>query len=92
MATYFLDQSAYVDAAGACGAAPPAPGPADAFIVTCAATATTFTYTATGLAARGMAAFAYSIDQAGTKATISLPANWARTVDCWTIRADGSCA
>ena len=92
MEEYFLDQRTYVDAAGRCGAAPATQAPADAFAVSCAATATTYTYTASGLAAKGMAAFAYSIDQAGTKATVSLPAGWLRTADCWTIRADGSCA
>ncbi|HEX6138494.1 MAG TPA: type IV pilin protein [Casimicrobiaceae bacterium] len=91
MEEYFLDQRAYVDPAGRCGALPPPPGSADAFTVTCEATATTFTYTATGVAAKGMAAFTYSIDQTGAKATVSLPAGWSRTADCWTIRADGLC-
>ena len=51
----------------------------------------TFTYTATGQGARGMSAFVYSIDEAGAKATVSVPSGWQRTADCWTIRADGSC-
>jgi type IV pilus assembly protein PilE len=91
MDEYFLDQRAYVDAGGGCGAMPAPTGPADAFAVSCAATATTFTYVATGIAAKGMAAFAYSIDQTGAKATLSLPSGWSRTADCWTIRADGLC-
>lgn len=91
MEEYFLDERTYVDGAGRCGAPPPSATPADAFAAACAATATTFTYTATGLASRGMGAFAYSIDHTGARATISVPSGWSRTVDCWTIRADGMC-
>jgi len=90
MEEYFLDQRSYVDNGGRCGVLAAA-GSADAFSLTCAATATTFTYTATGDAGKGMAGFIYTIDQAGAKATLSLPAPWSRTADCWTIRADGSC-
>lgn len=91
MEEFFLDQRSYVDASGHCGAAPPTTGAADAFAVACEATATTFTYTAAGVAAKGMAPFVYTIDQAGTKTTVSLPAGWSRSSDCWTVRADGSC-
>jgi type IV pilus assembly protein PilE len=92
MEEYFLDQRTYVDAAGRCRAAPPPAGASDAFAVSCEATATTFIYTATGLAAKGMASFAYTIDHAGARATVSLPSGWSRSADCWTIRADGLCA
>jgi type IV pilus assembly protein PilE len=91
MEEYFLDQRAYIDTGGRCGAAPAPPASADAFTLTCEATSTTFTYKATGVAAKGMAAFAYSIDQTGAKATVSLPSGWSPTADCWTIRADGLC-
>jgi type IV pilus assembly protein PilE len=91
MEEYFQDERTYVDASGNCGAAPDAPAPPDAFVITCSATASTFTYTATGQGARGMSAFVYSIDEAGAKATVSVPSGWQRTADCWTIRADGSC-
>lgn len=92
MEEFFLDQRSYVDAAGSCGAPAPAAATADAFALGCIATATTFTYTATGTAAKGMDAFAFTIDETGAKATLSVPLNWARTADCWTIRADGTCA
>ena len=92
MEGYFLDERTYVNGARECGAAPPAAGGADAFAVTCTATATTFTYTATGLPARGMNGFVYTIDQSGTKATPAAPAGWPTSTDCWTIRADGLCA
>lgn len=91
MEDFFLDQRAYVDDGGRCGVAAPVASATDSFVVRCEATATTFTYTASGLAARGMAAFAYSIDHTGAKATLSLPAAWSRTPDCWTIRPDGFC-
>lgn len=90
MEDYFLDERAYVDAMGRCGVLPTASA-TDSFIVRCEATATTFTVTATGEAAKGMAAFVYTIDQSGTKATVSVPPGWSRTPDCWTIRQDGYC-
>jgi type IV pilus assembly protein PilE len=91
MEQYFLDERTYVDAAGACGVPPAAATSAAAGSVTCAATATTFTYTAAGLAAKGMADFVYTIDEAGARATVSVPRGWVRTGDCWTVRSDGSC-
>ena len=91
MEEFFQDERTYVDASGGCGAAPNAPAPPDAFVITCSATASTFIYTATGRGARGMSAFVYSIDEVGAKATVSVPSGWQHTADCWTIRADGSC-
>jgi type IV pilus assembly protein PilE len=91
MEEYFLDQRSYVDATGRCGVPPPAGTAGDAFALACEGSPAAYTYTATGLAAKGMAAFAYAIDQAGAKTTVSLPAGWSRGTDCWTIRADGLC-
>ncbi len=91
MEQYFLDRRAYVDDAGRCGVPPPAASGADAFALSCVATASTYTYTATGLAAKGMAAFAYTIDQSGQKATVAAPGGWTTHADCWTIRQDGLC-
>ncbi len=90
MDDYFLDQRAYVDDAGLCGAGAAASA-TDSFIVECEATATSFTVTARGLAAKGMTGFVYTIDQTGAKATLSVPSGWSRTPDCWTIRQDGFC-
>lgn len=92
METYFQDARSYLDGAGGCGAAPASTGTADAFALTCTATATTYLYKATGLAAKGMDAFVFTIDQSGARATLSVPADWRRTDDCWTIRSDGLCA
>ncbi len=91
MEQYFLDRRAYTDDAGRCGVTPPSAGSADAFALSCEATASTYTYKATGLAAKGMAAFAYTIDQSGLKATVSVPSGWQGHADCWTIRQDGLC-
>jgi type IV pilus assembly protein PilE len=90
MDDYFLDQRTYVDASGHCGIAPVTTA-TDSFIVQCEATPTTFTVTASGVAAKGMSAFVYTIDQAGSRATVSVPNGWSRTADCWTIRQDGFC-
>jgi len=87
---YFLDERAYVDASGRCGVLPSS-SLADSFVVRCEATATTFTVTATGIAAKGMTSFVYTIDQSGTKSTVSVPPGWSRSAGCWTIRQDGSC-
>ncbi|HEX7329744.1 MAG TPA: type IV pilin protein [Casimicrobiaceae bacterium] len=91
MEQYFLDQRSYVDASGACGVPPSSPGAADAFALACTGTASTYTYTATGTTSGAMAAFAYSIDETGLRRTASVPANWSRRADCWTIRQDGFC-
>jgi type IV pilus assembly protein PilE len=92
MEDYFQDARSYVDASGACGV--PAPGAAsnDAFTLTCSATPTTFVYRATGRTEYGMASFAYAVDETGAQTTVSVPDDWSRRTDCWTIRADGLCA
>jgi len=92
MEQYFLDRRTYVDAAGNCGVAPSASvASADTFAIVCTATARSYVYTATGVGSKGMAPFVYTIDETGTRGTVSLPSGWRRTLDCWTIRADGSC-
>jgi type IV pilus assembly protein PilE len=91
MNEYFEDQRSYVDGAGHCGIEAPAPASADGFVLSCTGSASTFTYTASGIAAKGMEAFSFTIDERGAKATVSVPANWTRTADCWTFRPDGSC-
>lgn len=92
MQEHFLDERTFVDANGACAVVPPASTPSDAFAMTCTATGSTFVYTATGRADKGMNAFTYAIDDTGARTTISVPSGWARSADCWTMRADGSCA
>jgi type IV pilus assembly protein PilE len=92
MEQYFLDRRTYVDDVGNCGIAVPATaGSADSFVVACAATAKAYRVTATGIAGKGMTGFAYTIDEAGARVTLSLPKGWSRTADCWTVRPDGTC-
>jgi type IV pilus assembly protein PilE len=92
MEQYFLDRRTYLDDSGGCGIAPASlAGAADSFQVACTATARSYIYTATGIGNKGMGPFVYTIDETGTRVTVSLPAGWRRTADCWTIRADGSC-
>ena len=92
MEQYFLDRRTYIDDVGNCGIAPPAaPESADSFVVACAATSKAYLVTATGIAAKGMIGFTYTIDEAGARVTSSVPKGWLRTTDCWTVRPDGSC-
>ena len=87
----YMARSRVLDAAGSCGATPLASGAGDAFDVACSATTSTYRVTATGRAAGGMAGFAYTVDETGARATVSVPQGWTRTIDCWTARPDGSC-
>jgi type IV pilus assembly protein PilE len=50
-------------------------------------------YKVTASGAKSVADFAYTIDQDGSMATTSLPANWGSTTpaSCWIIRPGGSC-
>lgn len=87
---YWQDNRTYVGS-------PPCPDPATAdsatsayFSFTCVASATSFTVTATGT--RTMPGFAYSIDSAGTRRTVHVPADWRLPAsNCWARKADGSC-
>ena len=90
MEDYFLDKRTYVDGGGRC-AVQSVDRPTDSFAMRCEATRTTFLFTASGLATKGMAAFIYTIDQSGAKTTVSVPRDWSRTPECWTIRQDGFC-
>ncbi|MEP7208792.1 MAG: type IV pilin protein [Casimicrobiaceae bacterium] len=91
MEQFFLDNRTYANGA-ACGVPDPAVNAADSFAVTCAPGANnTYTATATGTAVGNMQAFAYTINQTGTKATTSLPGTWTSTAGCWVVRKDGSC-
>lgn len=92
MEAFFQDERSYTDAGGACGFIAESAHAGDAFALACTATSTTFTYTASGLAALGMDLFVYTIDEGGARRTLSVPSGWRRSADCWTIRADGSCA
>jgi type IV pilus assembly protein PilE len=91
MEQYFLDNRRYDDGAGNCGAVAPVATPADAFSVACAAAATGYAVTATGLAAKGMQGFVYTIDHANARRTTAVPNGWVASDICWVVRRDGSC-
>lgn len=75
MEQYFADNRSYAGGGGGCGAAMPA---ADRFNVACAVTnaGQGYTITATGIAGNNTSGFAYSIDQANTRVTVSFGSNW----------------
>jgi type IV pilus assembly protein PilE len=91
MEQYFLDNRRYDDGAGNCGAVAPTASPADAFDVVCTAAATTYTIAATGLAAKSMQGFVYTLDHANAHRTASVPVGWVSSDVCWVVRRDGSC-
>ena len=73
--TFFLDNRTYV---GACVVNTVAPLPTGGrFAYACPAlTANTYTVQADGTAGGGTAGFAYTIDQANTRATTAVPTGW----------------
>ena len=97
---YYLDSRTYPTSCIAPAAGPPPsgkvylPSGAKYFTVTCALTATTYTVTATGNAAQGVGAFAYTVDQANNRKTTSLPSGWSGvgpSSTCWINRKNGDC-
>ena len=92
MEKYFMDNRTYL-AGATCGVPAPGASASDSFSLSCGPpvpTATSYTLVATGIAAKGMAGFVYTIDQTNAKAS-SGPSGWAPGVGCWAVRADGSC-
>ena len=97
---YFADNRQYPTDCVASAAGPPPAGkiylPATIkyFAFSCALAATSYTGTATGTASGGMAGFVYTIDQASTRHTASLPPGWAgagAASTCWVTRKSGDC-
>ena len=91
MEQYFLDNRTYVgycaSPSGTARVQPTVP----AFVLTCVENVATYTLTATGVPAQGMAAaFVYTVDQSGAKASAG-PAGWAGNPNCWAVRKSGEC-
>jgi type IV pilus assembly protein PilE len=88
MEQYFQDNRSY---ANACNAGTVAPLPVSTnFDFTCPVrSATQYTVLASGKGS--MIDFKYSVDEANTRVTVSVPAGWTANATCWTIRKDGSC-
>ena len=52
----------------------------------------TYTIRAAGVAAQGTGDFAYTIDQANTRATAGKPADWSAPAgNCWVMKKNGQC-
>ena len=95
MEKYFADNRTYLDAGGAaCGLPNPPVGANDYFAITCGpptgAHPTTYTLTATGIAAKGMGGFQYTVDQTNLKSSFG-PGGTFTSANCWATRKDGSC-
>ena len=90
MEQFFLDNRTY---AGACTAGTVAPLPAGKYFSYACTNLSNATYlvTATGVATQGMNGFTYTIDQANTRSTVSVPTGWTAAGSCWTLKKDGSC-
>ena len=92
MEKYFMDNRSYLDGAG-CGVPNPPVAAPDYFTITCgppAPTATTYTILATGIAARGMGGFVYTLDHTNAKGSTG-PSGWSPGIGCWALRKDGRC-
>lgn len=88
---YFQDNRTYVGACAA-GTAAPLPTGTEYFNYACTTlTSSTFTVQATGIAAKGMGGFVYTIAPNNAKATTGVPAGWTSNANCWVTRKDGSC-
>lgn len=90
MEQFFNDQRTYV---GACQLGTVAPPPTSKYFdYTCPTlTATTYTVQATGKAGESVALFTFTLDQANTHATTSVPPGWTSSLSCWVLRRDGTC-
>ena len=93
MEQYYQDNRTYVGACGAAGSSvAPLPPPTAHFTYACPAPgALAYTVTATGIAGGSMASFSYSINAAGTKTTLGLPAGWTNGACGWKLKRDGTC-
>ncbi len=92
MEQYYQDNRDY-GAAPNCGIPAPTTGVTN-FTFTCVSTGQGFTYTATGNASVGTGGFVYTVNEAGTKATVtsgSAASNgWPSNAGCW-VRSKGGC-
>jgi type IV pilus assembly protein PilE len=98
MEKYFMDNRTYQNG-GACGVAAKIvtmnADPSADFNITCnPPDAVTYTITATGLPARGMAGFTYTVNEQNVHATTAVPGarGWVGApANCWILRKDGTC-
>jgi type IV pilus assembly protein PilE len=96
MERYYQDNRSWNPAGGVTQPCQPntvAPLPVtDNFIYSCSNLgANTYTLTATGKVGSSMNLFVYTVDQANTRATVTLPPGWTVNPACWVLKKDGSC-
>ena len=97
MEQYYQDNRTYAGAAACaspvsdCGICPSTATGLKYFALTCATSNTgqrfTYTATSTGL---GTPEFVYTVNEANTKATTAVPADWTTGAACW-VRSKGGC-
>ncbi len=87
---FFLDNRTYVGGAApwACGGARPT---ARYFTFDCVSTASTYTITANGIAAEGMGAFAYTINESNAQGSTITAAGWNNSATCWITKKGETC-
>lgn len=94
MERYYQDNRTYDSGAG-CAATMPSGGDVKYFTYTCVTSNSgqNFTLTATGITAKGTGGFAFTIDDAGAKATTAVQSGWSQHSpnDCWIRDQSGSC-
>lgn len=90
---FYQDNRNYGSTAALCGVTVPAAGN---FTYTCAEALAddnqTYLITATGVAARGMNGFAYTINHSASRRTTAVPAGWGTApIECWVVKKGGEC-
>jgi type IV pilus assembly protein PilE len=89
---YFQDNRTFI---GACAAGTVAPLPAGLkyFTITCPTLSDTqYLIQAAGIAGSDMASFTFTIDQANSRVTASVPAGWTLpATSCWVMKKGGIC-
>ena len=102
MERFFMDNRTYA-AGGNCGIDNGAntriplynSDPGRSFTLSCAVVVAppSYTITATGIAAKGMSGFVYTINQLNQKATTGVATGWSGAgTNCFVVRKDGSCS
>lgn len=95
MEQFYQDNRTYA-AAGNCGVANPAVTGSSSFQLACTGAGNNgYQLDATGLASKGMSAFAYRLVVAPggvTRSTQGAPAGWVQPANCWAVRRSGDCS
>ena len=90
MEQWFQDSRKYRNAAGQCGGVPASDDSGKNFTISCEASSdTAYVLTATGKAS--MNGFTYTVNQAGVKATTTVPSGWTGSSTCWVTGKGGAC-